>query len=231
MKRSIMFIAMLIGMIGYTFAQGTGAIWGRVVDAKTGESLPNANIVVKTGNTMTGCQADLDGNFKLKGLAPGLYDLELTYTGYGPGVLKQIYVYADGITPTEDFKLTPGVELSQVVIHEDRVVTFVIQPKAGPDQIDVMPSKHDLGYIVSTLTSDVQRGEDGELYFRGARNGDFVYYIDGVKTNGANAKVPATAIGSIVVYTGGVPARYGDFTGGCVVIETQSYFDWLNSRN
>jgi hypothetical protein len=39
--------------------------------------------------------------------------------------------------------------------------------------------------------------------------------------------IPGRAIGSIIAYSGGIPAKYGDFTGGVVVIETKSYFDWL----
>ena len=30
---------------------------------------------------------------------------------------------------------------------------------------------------------------------------------------------------SITIYTGGLPARYGDVTGGVVAIETKSYYD------
>jgi outer membrane receptor protein involved in Fe transport len=51
---------------------------------------------------------------------------------------------------------------------------------------------------------------------------------------GANAaRIPSSAIGSISVYTGGLPAKYGDTTGGVVVIETKSYMDLYNasSRN
>jgi hypothetical protein len=38
---------------------------------------------------------------------------------------------------------------------------------------------------------------------------------------------PSMAIGSIMVYTGGVPSKYGDYSGGVVVVETMSYFDWV----
>ena len=84
--------------------------------------------------------------------------------------------------------------------------------------------------ILEKMTSEIQVSDNGEMYFRGARDNDFVYYIDGTKIMGDNVKIPSAAIGSIEVYTGGVPARYGDFTGGCIVIETQSYNNWLNSR-
>ena len=61
------------------------------------------------------------------------------------------------------------------------------------------------------------------LYFRGSRTENMASYIDGVKVSGAVPRVPPSAISSISVYTGGLPARYGDVTGGVVVIETKTY--------
>ncbi len=53
-------------------------------------------------------------------------------------------------------------------------------------------------------------------------------YIDGVKQDDNLRGVPGSSIGSLTVYVGGVPAKYGDVTGGVVVIETKSYFDLYN---
>ena len=38
--------------------------------------------------------------------------------------------------------------------------------------------------------------------------------------------IPGIAVGSVKVYTGGIPAAYGDVTGGVIVVETKSYFDY-----
>jgi hypothetical protein len=46
--------------------------------------------------------------------------------------------------------------------------------------------------------------------------------VDNVKIIG-ELNVPAGAIAEIIVYSGGIPARYGDVTGGVVVITTKSY--------
>jgi hypothetical protein len=34
----------------------------------------------------------------------------------------------------------------------------------------------------------------------------------------------------MVIYTGGIPAKYGDTMGGVVVLETKGYFDLLRER-
>lgn len=226
-----MMLALLIGMSSWAFAQGTGEIWGKVIDAQTGLTIPGANVVIKTGNTMIGTQTDVDGNFKLKGLAPGTYNIEFSFVGYTSGELQKISVFADDYTRTEDFILTPGVGLPTVIIHGDKVIGVKPIPKMTFSDMQHISGKTDLKKMITLTSADITKTDDGQLYFRGARDGDYVYYVDGIKTNAEHFKIPSTAIGSIQVYTGGVPARYGDFTGGCVVIETQSYNDWLNSRN
>jgi outer membrane receptor protein involved in Fe transport len=35
---------------------------------------------------------------------------------------------------------------------------------------------------------------------------------------------------SVSIYTGGLPAKYGDTTGGVVAVETKTYFDFYNQK-
>jgi len=90
------------------------------------------------------------------------------------------------------------------------------------------PVKFDIKKLVTSMSSDVRQSEDGELVFRGARKGDMIYLIDGVKTRDAGS-VPSVSIGRMQLYTGGLPAKYGDTLGGVVVIESKSYFDLYRS--
>ena len=48
--------------------------------------------------------------------------------------------------------------------------------------------------------------------------------MDGIKSNEVGT-VPSCAIQRMKIYTGGLPAKYGDTMGGVVVMETKSYFD------
>jgi hypothetical protein len=74
------------------------------------------------------------------------------------------------------------------------------------------------------MSSEVKLSEDGELMFRGARKGDMIYVLDGIKSNEV-FNVPSCSIARMMVYTGGLPAKYGDTLGGAVILETKSYFD------
>ena len=100
------------------------------------------------------------------------------------------------------------------------------------DQIKVIPVRYDPVAMIESMSPEIKKGADGELYFRGSRNGAAIYYVDGVKLRSTLANLPARSYGSIQVYTGGIPAKYGDTTGGVVAIETQGYFSlWRQEKN
>ncbi|MFN6075408.1 MAG: hypothetical protein ACK46Y_07555, partial [Fluviicola sp.] len=80
--------------------------------------------------------------------------------------------------------------------------------------------------MIANTSSDVKKSDDGELVFRGARKGDVIMYLDGVKMTEIQ-NVPSASIGYVMVYSGAIPAKYGDTNGGVVVMETLSYFDLL----
>lgn len=77
-------------------------------------------------------------------------------------------------------------------------------------QTDLLESR--VGGVTHTI--------DG-LQMRGGRTDAGYYYIDGVKVRG-NAAIPHSSIQQLTVYTGGLPANFGDATGGIVSIETKS---------
>ena len=68
--------------------------------------------------------------------------------------------------------------------------------------------------------------EDGsdELHFQGSRSDATQIQVDGIRLQGP-IDLPKTAIQEISVYSGGVPAKYGDCTGGIIVITTKSFFN------
>lgn len=226
-----MLFALLLATSSWALAQGTGEVWGRVFDSKSGTTIPGVSVFVKNGAALIGVNTDADGYFRLKPLPTGTYTVQFSCLGYGEGSVEQVVVYSDGIAKLGDYKMDPGVEITGATIYSQKVIGFDVVPRMNINEIADMPGNKDIKKIVSSMSADIQTTDDGALYFRGARDDDFVYYVDGIRVAGDNMKVPSTAIGSIQVYTGGVPARYGDFTGGCVVIETQSYFNWLNGQN
>lgn len=79
MKQIIILLSLLIA-IG---VQAQGVLKGTVIDAKTGEPVPFANVTVhKDGKQVHGDTTDFDGIFTIKPLETDTYYIEIKAVGY-----------------------------------------------------------------------------------------------------------------------------------------------------
>ena len=86
-----------------------GGISGKVVD-ENGEGVPVANVILVDNKGVTtgrGSNTDFDGNYSIKPLTPGKYNLQVSYIGYGTQVQQGVVVSADKETFI-DMKLKPS---------------------------------------------------------------------------------------------------------------------------
>ena len=74
-----LFLFLLFLSFAVAVAQNT-TIKGRVVDKDTGEPLPGVNVIVP--GTYKGAATDMGGEFVIKGLSPGDYDIKASMIGY-----------------------------------------------------------------------------------------------------------------------------------------------------
>ena len=197
--KTITLIASVV-LFGTSFAQSTsGDIIGTLMNKEQSEGLSNAVAVTSRGEAVFRAMTDLDGR------APdGIGDL---------GIVTQM----------------SSTDIGEVIIDSERLrLGKGVAPeiKLSRKEITHRPDKNNVKSMITTMTSDVRQTEDGGLVFRGARKGDLINYIDGVKMTEVQ-NMPSSSIGYIMVYSGAIPAKYGDTTGGVVVMETVSYFDLL----
>ena len=235
MKKFILCCALIPFLLAQSFSQNTGEIKGKVYDSQNKQTLPGAYVYVKVGDNMIGTATDINGNFTIKPLNAGIYTIFYKYTGKQTAEVKDVPVDPARITFMDDKYLddtvfSVGGEEAVITAFRDKIIDPEPKITIRPKEIKEIAGKNDINLIIKSMTSQVMVTENKELYFRGARNDNFVYIIDGVKSPDGKAHIPSGAIGSLTVYTGGVPAQYGDFTGGCIVIESIGYFDWLNSQ-
>jgi len=86
------------------------------------------------------------------------------------------------------------------------------------EQIAKMPNRT-ANSIATTVGGVFSRdGERGRI--RGARNDATIMFIDGMRVRGSS-NLPAQAIEQVDVILGGVPAQYGDATGGIINVTTR----------
>jgi len=232
MVNCLLYITLCVVPVTLSIAQNYGEIHGRIMDVSTNEPLPSAHIMIYRGTSvLIGCTSDNDGYFFLKPVPVGTHNVTVKYTGYSDSEILAVMVGADKITYLRDISMKPGYELGPVIIRWTRDLVDPDDPSKktiDPLVIQSIPNSQNFPSLLSAISSEIYVSEDMKsVHFRGSRANEAVYIIDGVKMINQNAMIPSKAIGNMTVYSGGVPAKYGDFSGGVVIIETASYFDWL----
>lgn len=233
MKNVILLLALLFGVTLAQAQNNFGEIRGKVFD-ENNQALIGANVFVQAGEQQIGAMTDIDGRFILKPLKPGIYNLNISFIGYVTKEINEIRVDPDQISYIKDQSMSVATFMGPEV----EVITYAI-PLIDPEEaskitvsaemIKNSPAKRDIKTLVTTMTAGVTASPDGQqLYFRGSRSNAVQYMVDGMKITGNFKSLPASGIGSISVYTGGVPAKYGDLTGGVIVVESKNYFDLYN---
>ncbi len=204
------------------FAQGT--LKGKLVDKETKEPIPFANIVIESGGKQFGgTTTDFDGNYTIKPIPPGTYDVKATYVGYKPLMITGVIVNADKITFLDIDMESTAVTLTTFEVVDYKVP--LIEKDGGSsggtmtsEEIEKMPGRD--ATSVATTVGGVFSA-DGEMgSIRGGRTDGTVMYIDGVRVRGSSS-LPKAALEQVTVITGGLPASYGDATGGVVNITTK----------
>lgn len=223
-------ITLVLSLLGFgLMAQSTfGEIKGKIFDESTKEPIAFANVYVMANGNMVGAQTDFDGKYTLKPLPAGTYDIVISFVGYQKVTITGNEVKPDQITFTDNIYLAPGDMLTVLEVPATKkLIEAETHNKVtiGTKAIRTSPVKQNLAQLAVTTGQVSTSADGGEIYFRGARAGDAVYLIDGVKITGSTPSLPSSGIKSMSVYSGGIPAKYGDTMGGVIVVETKSYFD------
>ncbi|MFO0494764.1 MAG: beta-sandwich domain-containing protein [Flavobacteriia bacterium] len=227
MKSKITLLFLVLSNL--SFGQGApGEIVGTIIDKESNDTLIGAQVFVIDQDRKYQSMTGSDGRFRITAIPAGEYTLNVKYV---QDTMTNIVVKVpmDGIYNTGTIRFT-GVKMLKgitVVANDGRMkLEYGSLPikELTTEEIEKSPAKFSVASLATTMSSEVKMSEDGELMFRGARKGDMIYMLDGIKSNDVN-NVPSCAIGRMMVYTGGLPAKYGDTLGGAVVVETLSYFD------
>lgn len=222
-RRLLLLILMPLLCASFAHAQ-TGEIQGKVTDAETGETLPFVNVAIDIGGNLVGTATDFDGIYSLNSVRPGAYTITFSSVGYQSQKIEGVQVNVDKTTFLDAQLGTASELIEEFVVTSYKVPLLQSdQTSTGQtvtaEQIKSMPTRN-VNSIAGNAAGVFQADEGGGLNVKGAREEATDYYIDGIKVRGTSA-LPATAIEQLTVVTGGVPARYGDATGGIINITTR----------
>jgi outer membrane receptor for monomeric catechols len=221
-KLTIVFVVLIC--IATSASAQFGEIRGVVTDKVTGELLPGAAIIYSVSGVMKGTTSDEKGEYKIKPLVAGSYNLEFSYVMYKKSKIDNIAVSANkttyvNIVMESDNQLPPiTVRWEEPLIDPEVTGSMTI---LTPEEIDHAVER-DIVSLVANTAGAYQKEEGGSINIRGSRGNATIYVVDGVRMQ-EGFSIPKSAIAEVTVLTGGIPAQFGDATGGVVLITTKSF--------
>lgn len=232
MRYTMLLLTALLG--AGAFGQNLGEIRGRVLDPD-GQPLFLANVYTKVAGELVGTTTDMDGKFVLKPLPPGKNGITISFAGFKTKEMPGVEVVPDRATYIDDQRMA---YIDDLGVHEVIGYKRKLIDRDDPSRMSLLasefeddPTRKNPIQFISKNFAGVTAAPNGDgLYFRGSRTENTATYLDGIKIPGSVPNIPPSAISSISVYTGGLPARYGDVTGGVIVIETKSYAEVYEER-
>ena len=218
LKRILITLGLLI-TANLVIAQGI--LVGTITDAKTGEPSPFVNVIVtQNGQQMGGAATDIDGNFQIKNLNPGTYDMQASFMGYKSVLKTGIKVSASGFSREGNIQMEPTSEMLDVVEVVERAVPLIDIGAAeqgkrlSAEEIEKM-SATSVDGIIASVGGITDNGDGSAGSARG--ESDMQNYVNGAKKQGS-VNVPKSAIQEIQVILGGTPASIGEAIGGSTMV-------------
>ncbi|EDM34488.1 putative outer membrane protein [Pedobacter sp. BAL39] len=194
---------------------------GRIVDRKTGESLPSA--IIRVSNTTISTTANLDGYFTLLRVPSDTCRLEVNYIGYQPEMLQ---LNKDNVQQELIIGLFPSIRmLTEVVITDKKGEGVMSVDKRRVSVLQISPAR--LEELPNIGEKDILRsfqlmpGVSGSnesssgAYVRGGTpdqnlvlfDGFTVYQVDHLY--GFFSAFNSNAVKDVTLYKGGFSAKYG----------------------
>ncbi len=241
-KTSFLITALLFAP--FLSAQVKVSLFGNVKD-KLGEPIAGASVFLE--NTELGSQTDFDGNYEITNIAPGSYNLIVSYLGYESQTSYNIIVRSKG-TPTYNFILKEAAEqLDEVVVSNANTIS---RPRETPlstqtlsaVEIATYPgSNNDVVQVAQTLpgVSPSVGGFRNDLIIRGGAPNETVYYLDGMEIPNINhfatqgsaggpvGLINVSFIENVTLSTSAFNARYDNPLSGVLQFQQRNG----NSRN
>jgi CarboxypepD_reg-like domain/TonB-dependent Receptor Plug Domain len=204
----------------------TAEIRGVVKDKSSGELLPGVSVAYYLNGTLNGTSTDENGFYKIKPVEPGTYLLRFSFVGFDALVIENILVrFGELVTVNGNLSLNNNLPIVEIEGYRTPLI-----PRGGITQISTIEGEDlqhsivkDVRAIASKATGAYTADDNDPIFIRGSRSSSTKYIVDGVPVSGDDFDVPGTAIEQVSVITGGIPAMFGDATGGIIVVTTKGY--------
>ncbi|MGH7492734.1 MAG: TonB-dependent receptor domain-containing protein [bacterium] len=232
-------LAILFAMCAGIFAQTTGQISGKVTDAKTGDMLIGANVILV--ELSTGAAADMDGNYTIRNISPGTYTLRFTYVSYTTKVVNNVAVQVGETTRLDVIMQEEVIQGKEVVVEATAIMSSesaVLQQQRKAATIGDAVAADQIRRAPDATTGDALRRVTGVavvdnkfVYVRGTSerysntlvNGTQLSSTEPDKKAYAFDTLPSNLLENTVISKSFTPDLPGNFSGGLVQINTVEF--------
>lgn len=211
---AVFLLGLLLGPTG-ALAGTTGTISGTVRD-REGNPVVAATLLVV--GTRLGAYSGNDGSYTIQNVPPGTFSVRASRMGFTAVTVEEVVVSADNITRV-DFEMgDTTLQAAEVVVVASRPPVDLkktsSQSNLSTKEIDQLPVQ-DLEDVVNLQAGVV----DG--HFRGGRQGEVQYQVDGVSVNNAfdnksALNIDRSLLQEVQVISGTFDAEYGQAMSGVV---------------
>lgn len=221
-------IGSLFLLVSFSALGQVASLWGKATDKRTKEELIGVNVVIK--GTSLGASTDIDGNYTIKNIKPGQYNIEFSYIGY-----EKIMLTGIKLGPGENKILNVSLNASVVSFDEEVVIVGekpLVDVEKGKsesnikaDVIDAAPQRQ-IQKILNTQPGIIN--SPAGVNIRGGRTYETGFYIDGVSAQdplagtGFGVDLGSNAIDEVEITTGGTGVEYGNSTAGVINTRTKT---------
>ncbi len=188
MKKVVLYLS--LSLFYFASVAQTGVIRGRVIAAGTNTPIDFATVAVE--GTTTGTQTDEKGEYEIKGLAPGFYNVKISSIGYTAKSIFEIEV-----TNSKPAVVNVELESSTEKLKEVEVTTnsFIHNRESpvslrsiGTDEIERYPGgNRDISRVIQSLPGvGFSVGFRNDLIIRGGSTAENRFYLDDIEIPNIN---------------------------------------------
>ena len=204
----------------------SGVISGKVTNARTNEPVPFTNVLVQGTNVATA--TDMEGLYRLEGLAPGLYNVEVSAIGFTSQILFEIEVS------------TARVAFKNIALEESTIVTEAAEvqtsgltkrdeapvslSRIGVNEVKRNPGgNRDISQAIRSLPGVASTPSfRNDIVIRGGAPNENRFYIDGIEipninhfatqgsSGGPVGMINVDFIETVDFYSGAFPSNRGN---------------------
>jgi hypothetical protein len=210
-------------VVGGVFAQeGSGTIKGQITDETNGKHMFGVILTLKQNDIVKmRAKSDPNGKFAFYNVSAGKYNLELKYQQFQQ-VTVEVVVKSEGVVFLNNLKMGSKKSDKPIIIKPKEPLINPSGPSGSTftkDDMQKMGARDAQSIAANSAGVTSQEGSGG-LNIKGESSGSSTTYLDGVKTR-ISPTMPKATLEEVQVIVGGIPASYGDVTGGIISITTR----------